>query len=341
MALYSSLVSFFSNNAFLIGIYLLTGILPYVVVLLEFKKDGWQIIKLYCHLYTFPLVVFPFLLYFIRKFSILLSTASLQIPSYYDVIILLFPVAGTLLDVGFGNRAIFEFRPSVIRSSRGKEGKPIDHFHTLLGLNSEYNTLCESIKKNMAPKGATKCAALEKKRNKLQDSFSAGLSGHPFFQTVSFSWLLYVISIYLFFLLVVFSYLCLMIALNSHTVFSGDAKTEALKTFTMAILLLSLWVPMRIYFLSEKKGLYKNITMIGELPITFLFIGTYIYLISMFFPDYNQIILNILGAIVTIGGPLLAFWSPQKLSKIFGLESSPASYVGLLLVLLLLLLPHL
>ena len=67
--------------------------------------------------------------------------------------------------------------------------------------------------------------------------------------------------------------------------------------------------------------------------------GSCVYLLALYFSQYEKLLMNVIGLITVIGGPIFAFRSPQVMSKFFGFRATISTYIAFFLSIFLLLLP--
>ncbi len=321
--------------------YMLTGVLPQLLLFLEYKRRAWRIMQLYSPLYLFPSVVFPFLLVFFRP--VVEQVLHLSFFATHGVLLVLLLVTFAVVAAGLDSitdPAVFGIKPRKLRQ----------HSDPHLGLNALeiFDELFTSTQRLHQLKWRTRhfkvdhkseLTELERYVGSLQIAYANCLKAAAGWRNWSLSVIAYFVLMTFFVGIFVASYLCLAVFLKSSSDLPLESQREFLKNLTIVFVLFSLWMPMRVGFVYTKRSFYRELHMIGDVPLAVLFLAGCGYLLVQFFGLYETVVFNIVGLVVSFGGTVISLASPAAMSYWFGVRSTPANYVTTFMCLLLILLP--
>lgn len=305
-------------------LWLLCGVWPVQQLVTEFGESGKYYVLVYSHFFLFPLMILPFVLLSIAEplFFAINSSRLRKWLIFLFIIPFLFSAVGTVADVTGGDRAIWEISPSSHTSlncllCNKKESSLSDMFRVLIEKGP-------SVSK-------TDLKNFEADRKTFSDSLRG--EGKPLARSTA--WYLYVFSHFV--LVAIFLTVFLLICLFLVPGFSSLAGYErAVKWLPYAFFFCSLWIPLRLTFLSAKQYLYPAVTYIGELPITLLAFFGYLYLVGLCWRKYGEIATIIAGLVVTIGSAIVPGLRPDLHNLLLG---RPIVYLLIFMACFLIILP--
>ena len=125
-----------------------------------------------------------------------------------------------------------------------------------------------------------------------------------------------------------------------------------MRPLALALFFATFWVLMRLAFLVEKSSLYREDDLLRYNGFIFLaFVAVYVHVVIRLRPEsgryenYLNLALSIAGLVLSaiglVSDALPVEWIPKALVDVFGTGSTPATYIALLLFLLIVHFPHL
>ena len=187
--------------------YLLAGIVPQLIIALEFKKYGFKIMRFYSYLFLFPTIVFPFLLYFFYDVVVYVINSKyfLNNQIVFVTLLVIIPLLGSIIDL-IAERVIFEIRPkaifSKVKASIGKENL-LELFDKILNISAEIEDLQHEVKSDSIQRNKDKLEDLEDQRIELRAAFNKAMTNLSNFKNISITEYAYIILIFVFLMLVV------------------------------------------------------------------------------------------------------------------------------------------
>lgn len=310
-------------------VWLLSGIWPIVQLIREFGENGKYYALVYSHFFLFPLVVVPFILVSIAEplvFTINLSKKRRWLKLLFLLVPILFSAVGTLTDVTWGDRAIWEISSS-------------SHIPLKCLLCEKDNASLSDTFRALIEKGPSVGAAglknFEADRKTFSDFLNRAGGREDSALLRSTTWYLYVLSHFV--LVAIFLAVFLLICVFLIPDFSRTAGHDrAVRWLPFAFFFCSLWIPLRLLFLSVKQYLYPVVTYVGEVPIALLAFFGYLYLVGICWRNYGQVAIIIGGLIVTIVSATLPKLRPD-LHNLF--LATPIVYLLIFMACFLVILP--
>ena len=132
----------------------------------------------------------------------------------------------------------------------------------------------------------------------------------------------------------------------------GSDAGSMMRPLALALVFATFWVLMRLTFLVEKSSLYLEDDLLRYNGFIFLaFVAVYVHVVIKLRPEsgryenYLNLALSIAGLVLSaiglVSDALPVEWIPKALVDVFGTGSTPATYIALLLFLLIVHFPHL